>query len=84
LNGTVFVVTDYPASIPELDTITSTAVEIHNGKEAVNDRLPGDREMRIVTPKQAESFLGSSAESIDGVTVSHICPRNISYLLNLA
>ncbi|OJA12843.1 hypothetical protein AZE42_02422 [Rhizopogon vesiculosus] len=68
LNGTVFVVTDYPDSIPDLITITSTGLEIHNGKEAVDSRTPGDREMRVVSPNQAESLFGSSAESIDGVT----------------
>jgi hypothetical protein len=76
LNGTVFVVTDYPDSIPDLITITSTGVEIHNSKEDIDSRTPGDREMRVVSPNQAESLFGSSAESIDGVTVSDECRRN--------
>ncbi|KAG1740796.1 uncharacterized protein EDB91DRAFT_1052980 [Suillus paluster] len=68
LNGTVFVVTDFPSSIPDLLTVTSTGVEIHNGKEAVDSRTPGNREMRVISPDQAQKLFGSSVESIDGVT----------------
>ncbi|KAG1794183.1 uncharacterized protein HD556DRAFT_1371462 [Suillus plorans] len=68
LNGTVFVVTDFPSSIPDRLTITSTAVDIFNGEDAVNSRTPGDREMQIISTSQAQRLFGSSAESIDGVT----------------
>ncbi|OAX39968.1 hypothetical protein K503DRAFT_738473 [Rhizopogon vinicolor AM-OR11-026] len=67
LNGTVFVVTDNPQAINILTT-TSTGLAIQNGKEAVDSRIPGDREMRVVSPHQAQSLFGFSAESIDGVT----------------
>lgn len=65
--------TDYPASIPDLITITSTGVTIYNGEEATKSRIPGDREMQVVSPNEAQSLFGSSAESIDGVTVSDKC-----------
>jgi len=63
-------VTEYPASIPDLITITSTGVEIKNGEEAAKARIPGDRDMQVISPNQAQSLFGPSAESIDGVTVS--------------
>jgi hypothetical protein len=78
LNGTVFVVTDFPSSIPDRLTITSTAVDIFNGEDAVNSRTPGNREMQIISTDQAQRLFGSSAESIDGVTVSN---RNYLNLL---
>ncbi|KIK36942.1 hypothetical protein CY34DRAFT_810851 [Suillus luteus UH-Slu-Lm8-n1] len=68
LNGTVFVVTDFPSSIPDRLTITSTAVDIFNGEDAVNSRTPGNREMQIISTDQAQRLFGSSAESMDGVT----------------
>ncbi|KAG2352962.1 hypothetical protein BDR07DRAFT_1435423, partial [Suillus spraguei] len=67
-NGTVFVVTDFPSSIPNRLTITSTAVDIFNGEDAVNSRTPGNREMRVVSTDQAQRLFGSSAELMDGVT----------------
>lgn len=66
LNGTVFVVTDFPSSIPDRLTITSTGKTIFNNE--VNSRLPGDREMRVISTDEAQRLFGSSAESIDGVT----------------
>lgn len=83
LNGTVFVVTDFPSSIPDRLTITSTAVDIFNGEDAVNSRTPGDREMQIISTSQAQRLFGSSAESIDGVTVSILNHHNLCWLLNL-
>jgi hypothetical protein len=48
----------------------SAGITIQNGPEATQDRVPGDRQMQVVSPNQAQSLFGSSAESIDGVTVS--------------
>ena len=71
--------TDYPESVPDRITITSTGAEIHNGEVAINSRTPGDREMRVVSPDQAQTLFGSSVESIDGVTVSN--KSRYSYML---
>ncbi|KAH7883159.1 hypothetical protein F5I97DRAFT_1815379 [Phlebopus sp. FC_14] len=68
LNGTVFVVTDEPDSIPERASMTSTAVRINNGPLAVASRFPTDRELRVVTTDEARELFGTSAELIDGTT----------------
>lgn len=69
LNGTVFVVTDEPDSIPDRARMTSTAVNIANGPEAVAARQPTDRELRVVSTDEARKLFGTSAELIDGITV---------------
>ncbi|KAG9312000.1 hypothetical protein JVU11DRAFT_7272 [Chiua virens] len=68
LNGTVFVVTDDPESIPDHKTITSTGVDVANGPAAVAARLPTDREFRVISPDEAQELFGSSADIIDGTT----------------
>jgi len=68
LNGTVFIVAEYPESIPNRRTITSTGVVISNEAEAIAARLPSDRELRVVTPDQAQELFGTNADLIDGTT----------------
>ncbi|KAG8221356.1 hypothetical protein J3R82DRAFT_1528 [Butyriboletus roseoflavus] len=68
LNGTVFVVTDDPESVPDPKTITSKGINILNGPEAVASRLPTDREFRIITTYEAQELFGTSADLIDGTT----------------
>ena len=69
LNGTVFVVTDDPESVPDRKTITSTGVKIENGAEAIAARLPTDRELRVITIAEAQELFGTSADLMDGITV---------------
>jgi hypothetical protein len=64
-------VTDYPASVPDIIYMTSNGLAIYSGPEAAKSRLPSDRDLRVISTTQAQSLFGSSAESIDGVTVSH-------------
>ena len=78
LNGTVFVVTDDPESIPDRKTITSTGVKITNSADAVAARLPTAREFRVITTSEAQELFGTSADLIDGTTV-----RRCSQLLPL-
>jgi len=68
LNGTVFVVTDDPMSIPDRNTIISTGIKIANGAEAVAARLPTDRELRVITTGEAQELFGTGADLIDGTT----------------
>ncbi|OSX63259.1 hypothetical protein POSPLADRAFT_1073979 [Postia placenta MAD-698-R-SB12] len=68
LNGTVYIVTDTPETIPDRSRITSTAVFINNGPIAEAERIPTDKEMRIVSTNQARLLFGPSAERLDGVT----------------
>ncbi|KAI6046350.1 hypothetical protein EDC04DRAFT_2630162 [Pisolithus marmoratus] len=59
MNGTVFVVTDKPETIPPRKMLTSTGVEIKNDP---------DREMRIISVAEARELFGPAATLIDGVT----------------
>ncbi|EGO00882.1 hypothetical protein SERLA73DRAFT_51542 [Serpula lacrymans var. lacrymans S7.3] len=67
-NGTVYIVTDKPASVPDRSHITSTAVKIANGAAAIASRLPTDKELRVISSKEARSLFGTKAEIIDGVS----------------
>ncbi|KZP22516.1 hypothetical protein FIBSPDRAFT_1043561 [Athelia psychrophila] len=68
LNGTLYIVTDKPDSIPDRNLITSTGINIENGAEAWEARHPTDKEMRIVTPQEAKAIFGPDAQIIDGVS----------------
>lgn len=72
LNGTVFVVSDDPESVPDRKTITSTGIKVANGADAVAARLPTDREFRVVTSDEAQELFGTSAELVDGTTVRRL------------
>lgn len=69
LNGTMYIVSDQPESIPDRTRITSTAVFIENGPIAEAERIPTDKEMRIISTREAGRLFGPSAERLDGVTV---------------
>lgn len=69
LNGTLYVVSDEPDTIPERRHIISTAVMINNGPVAEAARIPTDKEMRIISTEEAGRIFGSSADRLDGVTV---------------
>jgi len=82
LNGTVYVVTDAPESVPPRERMTSTAIDVRNGKEAVAARLPSDREMRIISTEEGRKIFGTTAEIIDGVTVRiflHPCHSDLQH-----
>ncbi|KAL4064269.1 hypothetical protein V8B97DRAFT_1875995 [Scleroderma yunnanense] len=68
MNGTVFVVTDVPQTIPPRERLTSTGIEIKGDPELVAARFPTDRELRIISPEEAIRLFGSGATLIDGVT----------------
>ncbi|EMD31948.1 hypothetical protein CERSUDRAFT_119278 [Gelatoporia subvermispora B] len=68
LNGTVYVVTDSPDSIPERSRMISTAVQIKNGPVAEAARIPGDKEMQIISTNDALKLFGMEADRLDGVT----------------
>jgi hypothetical protein len=69
LDGTLYVVTDEdPAKIPDRKYMTSTGKFIEPGKEA--QRLPTDREIQTITTQQAKDLFGTTADWIEGPTVS--------------
>ncbi|KAI0938832.1 hypothetical protein AcW1_001531 [Taiwanofungus camphoratus] len=68
LNGTAYVVSDHPETIPDRSLMTSTALFIENGPVAEAARMPTDKEMRIISTNQARLLFGEDAERLDGVT----------------
>jgi hypothetical protein len=70
LNGTVFLVSDQPSTLPDKDQMISTSAYIKNGKEAELSRLPTNKEMRFVSTAEAKLLFGDGADIIPGVTVT--------------
>ncbi|KZT10556.1 uncharacterized protein LAESUDRAFT_711704 [Laetiporus sulphureus 93-53] len=68
LNGTIYVVSDHPETIPDRRRIISTASFIYNGPAAEAQRIPTDKELRIVSTNEARELFGEDAERLDGVT----------------
>ncbi|KAL5492147.1 hypothetical protein ACEPAI_3594 [Sanghuangporus weigelae] len=53
-NGTIYIVTSSPESIPGLMYITSSGYDMHNGREEVLKRRPTDKDIRVVSPSEAQ------------------------------
>lgn len=83
MNGTVFIVTDEPKTVPDRWLMISTGVNIDNGKEAEEARIPSDKEMRIISKKEAKILFGAQAEILDGVTVSIVVHMHDHQLTNV-
>ncbi|CCA67514.1 hypothetical protein PIIN_01343 [Serendipita indica DSM 11827] len=63
-NGTIFIVTTRPESVPEPRLILSQGLELR--LEA--DNVPDQRTLSVVTPKEAKALFGDFASLIDGVS----------------
>lgn len=70
VNGTLFVVTDDTSNIPDRRLMISTGYDISNGDLEAAKRVPTEKEMQIITRKEAKRLFGGDAELIDGVSVS--------------
>ncbi|TXT11229.1 hypothetical protein VHUM_01980 [Vanrija humicola] len=69
LNGTFYIVTEHPSSIPLLRMMASTGREIWNDEESIKGREPTERDMRIVFPSEAKRLWGHSASRVSGTTL---------------
>ncbi|KAF8531606.1 hypothetical protein JB92DRAFT_3086545 [Gautieria morchelliformis] len=67
-NGTVFVVTDDPKSLPDRMLLTSSGFMILNDPEDVARRTPTDNDMQIISPAKAAELFGSYASRMDGTS----------------
>lgn len=67
-NGTVFVVTNKPETIPPREMLISTGIELKNDPESVAARLPTNHEMRIISVEEARELFDDGATLVDGVT----------------
>ena len=70
LNGTVYIVSNDPSSVPPIRHITSSGYRIENGEEQVKLREPSDRDMRVISSDEAARLFGKGASRIEGVSVS--------------
>lgn len=87
LNGVVYVVSDDEASLPDVQFILSKGVPIEPGQQAEHDRLPTDKDIRIISTEEARQLFGIGASIIDGVTVRPLCsltPTSINNIFSLA
>ncbi|KAJ7695740.1 hypothetical protein B0H17DRAFT_930445 [Mycena rosella] len=66
--GVVYIVSDEPQKIPDRAAMYSKGVDIELGAEAERARLPDDKDMRIVSTKEARALFGTGAQILDGVT----------------
>ncbi|KAK6905727.1 hypothetical protein I203_106558 [Kwoniella mangroviensis CBS 8507] len=67
-NGTWYIVTDNPSSIPLLRLMVSTGNEIWNDEESIKGREPTEKDMRIIFPSEAKRLWGNSASLVSGVS----------------
>ncbi|ORX35950.1 hypothetical protein BD324DRAFT_629619 [Kockovaella imperatae] len=68
-NGTWYIVTDNPSSIPLLRMMVSTGNEIWNGEEEIKSREPTEKDMRIIFPSEARKLWGTTVSTVDGPTM---------------
>jgi len=73
LNGTFFIVTDKPSEFPKRRMMIGSGYIVKNTPEEVAKREPTDKDMRIISIKEAGKLFGTSASRLDGVTVSLCC-----------
>ena len=69
LNGTMFLVSDSPETIPNRTLMVSSGISIENGPMEEAKRLPTDMDMTIISTSQARQLFGTGANVFDGVSV---------------
>jgi hypothetical protein len=83
LNGTLYIVTDEPSKAPDRSVMISIGVPIEPGAVEQAKRVPTDKEMRIISPREAKVIFGPDAELIDGVSVSSLLFHPLSVLYRI-
>ena len=69
-NGTLYVVTDEPDTIPNLLYIISSGAFITSDPKDIPSRAPTDQNMRVISTAEARQLFGAEADRLDGVSVS--------------
>jgi hypothetical protein len=57
----------------------SKALFIKEGTEAEHSRLPTQKEIRVISTKEAKKLFGTGAQIIDGVTVRFVSPYSLAF-----
>lgn len=87
-DGTLFIVTSDPDSVPSIDFMTSTGLPAVNSPESIAERMPTFRDMAIISPQDAHQRWGGQSKDdlnsifpVEGSTVrplphAHAGPRS--------
>ncbi|EJT99480.1 hypothetical protein DACRYDRAFT_69179 [Dacryopinax primogenitus] len=67
MNGTTFVVTISPEEVPDLRYVLGSGADNPGYLDPVQD--PTDKDMQVITPKQAREWFGASAVNLQGNTL---------------
>jgi hypothetical protein len=68
--GVVYIVSDHPSSVPDVQFILSKGIPILLGVEAEESRLPTENEIQVITSQESKILFGGiSAHVIDGFSV---------------
>lgn len=65
MNGTYYLVSNTPSSLPSIDLMTSTWAELPH---KIHWDLPNDKHLRVIDPRTAKELLGTSVSRIRGLT----------------
>ncbi|KAJ7600474.1 hypothetical protein C8J56DRAFT_813276 [Mycena floridula] len=68
LDGVIYVVTNEPEKAPNTTLMFSNGIFILPGPEAIIERFPTEKDIRIIGTKEAKTLFGSGAVIVDGVT----------------
>jgi hypothetical protein len=60
-DGTLFIVTSNPESIPSIDLMTSTGLAAFNTPESIAERMPTASDMAVITPEEAHHRWGGQS-----------------------
>ncbi|KAG8952904.1 hypothetical protein FRC04_003355 [Tulasnella sp. 424] len=66
--GTMFIVTDEPAEWPAIRMMTSTGLRAENTPENIATREPTDKDMRIISTREAEQLFGKRVWAVEGLS----------------
>ena len=72
VKGILYIVSDRPSLVPDIRFIYSKALFIKEGRAAEQSRLPTEKEIRVISTKEAKKLFGIGAQIIDGVTVRFV------------
>jgi hypothetical protein len=85
INGTLYIVTNNGSAFPELRHMTSTGYPVFNSEEEVAKREPTDRDMKIISVREAGKLFGTSGSRVEGVTfMTNDPPQFINHYYHFA
>lgn len=66
----MYIVSDRPNLFPDIRMMTSSGAKIESGPDTEGKLEPTDKDMRIISVKEAKELFGRQAGSVSGVSVS--------------